>query len=122
MSDNKIVKVSAEEFSIADQEASSATVYAFTLELAKPFTYEGKTYTAMTFDFGKLTGADALAIEDEMQAAGKFVVAPTFSGQYLIRMASRASGIASDVLTALPISEYNRVRSAARSFLLNSES
>ena len=60
-------------------------------------------------------------------------ISPTFSGQFLVRMAARActntiidsSGhprrICDDALLALPIFEFNRVRGKARSFLLASE-
>ena len=71
-----------------------------------------------------MTGEDSLSIENELQAQGKFVVAPTFSGEYLVRMASRACTVpvGQDLIRSLPISDYNRIRSAARSFLLKSES
>lgn len=96
-------------------------------------TYEGQTFDELNFDFEGLTGDDALAIEDELQAIGKPTISPTFSGQFLVRMAARActntiidaSGrprrIGDDALRALPIFEFNRVRGKARSFLLASE-
>ena len=34
----------------------------YTHTFSKPFTYEGKTYERLTFDFDKLTGNDCLAI------------------------------------------------------------
>lgn len=115
--------VDASEFSVAEQEASVST-YAFTYTFPVPFTYEGKTYESLTFDWGKLTGNDALTIENEMQAMGKPVIVPEFSGEYLIRMAARActEKVGNDVLRAMPISAYNKVRGAARSFLLKSGS
>lgn len=105
----------------------------YTLKLKRPFTYEGQTFDELNFDFEGLTGDDALAIEDELQAIGKPTISPTFSGQFLVRMAARActntiidaSGhprrIGDDALRALPIFEFNRVRGKARSFLLASE-
>lgn len=105
---------------MADQNEN---VYEYVHKLAKPFEYEGKTYESMHFNWGKLTGNDGLAIENEMMAMGTTVVIPSLSGEYLVRMASRASaeGIAVNVLTALPIREYNKIRSEARSFLLRTE-
>ena len=103
------------------------------LKLKRPFTFEGQTFDELNFDFEGLTGDDALAIEDELQAIGKPTISPTFSGQFLVRMAARActntiidaSGrprrIGDDALRALPIFEFNRVRGKARSFLLASE-
>lgn len=115
--------IDPKEFAAAEQETAESTS-AVTVMLSCPVTYENKTYTELSFDFDKLTGEDSLSIENELQAQGKFVVAPTFSGEYLVRMAARActANIGQDLIRALPISDYNRIRSAARSFLLKSES
>lgn len=110
------------EYAVAQQEAeSSADVYTHTFR--KPFTFEGKTYTELSFDWGRLTGDDALAIENELSALNMPVIVPTFSGPYLIRMASRActERIGEDTIRAMPIYDYNRIRSSARNFLLKSE-
>ena len=66
---------------------------------------------------------DGLAIENEMQQLGKAVIVPTFSGEYLIRMAAKACTIpiGADAFENMSLSDYNKIRSAARSFLLNSE-
>ena len=140
MADNKNIispdafstAVDHDEFAAAEEQARISES-AVTVKLKKPFTYEGQTFSELTFDFDSLTGDDALAIEDELQAIGKPTISPTFSGQFLIRMAARActativdgSGrprrLGDDALRALPISEFNRVRSKARSFLLASE-
>ena len=127
---NKTV-VPADAFSTVDHdEYAAAEAQA---KEKKPFTYEGQTFDELNFDFEGLTGDDALAIEDELQAIGKPTISPTFSGQFLVRMAARActntiidaSGhprrIGDDALRALPIFEFNRVRGKARSFLLASE-
>lgn len=127
--------VSEAEFSAAAQAAKKdgdATTY--THRLKKPFTYEGCTVEELTFDFAQLTGNDSLAIEDELQSMNKPVIVPTLSGQYLTRVAARACTtvlqdpfgkarrVSADFLTALPIHEYNRIRTRTRSFLLASES
>ena len=127
--------VSEAEFSAAAQAAKKdgdATTY--THRLKKPFTYEGCTVEELTFDFVQLTGNDSLAIEDELQSMNKPVIVPTLSGQYLTRVAARACTtvlqdpfgktrrVSADFLTALPIHEYNRIRTRTRSFLLASES
>ena len=115
--------IDPKEFAVAEAEAA-VSANTFTYTFTKPFTYEGKTYEALTFDWDRLTGKDALAIEGELQALGKAVIVPEFSGEYLIRMAARActERIGSDLLCAVPISAYNRIRGAARSFLLRSGS
>lgn len=123
------------EFEAAEAEAKEpqADVSIYTHKFKKPVTIEGCTIEELTFDFGRLTGADSLAIEDELQALNKPVIVPTFSGQYLTRVAARACTttlssldgksrrVGADTIMALPISDYNRIRSRARTFLLASE-
>ena len=105
--------VDHDEYAAAEAQAKES-VGNYTLKLKKPFTYEGQTFDELNFDFEGLTGDDALAIEDELQAIGKPTISPTFSGQFLVRMAARActntiidaSGhprrIGDDALRALP--------------------
>ena len=115
-------EIDAKEFAVAEVSAAESE-YSYTLTFRKPFVYQGKTYKELVFDWDQLTGKDGLAIENEMQQLGKAVIVPTFSGEYLVRMAARAciEPIASDVFELMPLAEYNKVRSAARSFLLKSE-
>ena len=113
--------VDHDEYAAAEAQAKES-VGNYTLKLKRPFTFEGQTFDELNFDFEGLTGDDALAIEDELQAIGKPTISPTFSGQFLVRMAARActntiidaSGrprrIGDDALRALPIFEFNRVR------------
>lgn len=110
----------AEEKKITEEEVVSDT---FEIMLKKPVEYNGKTYDSLSFDFGKLTGEDGLNIENELQALGKFAMVPAFSGEYLIRMAAKACDepIGADIFTKISLADYNRIRSAARSFLLKSE-
>ena len=115
--------IDPKEFAAAEQEAAESTSTVI-VTLSRPVVYENDTYKELSFDFALLTGEDSLSIENELQAKGQFVVVPTFSGEYLVRMAARActAKIGQDLIRALPISDYNRIRSAARSFLLRSES
>ena len=153
MADINKTDVPADAFSTVDHDEYAAaeaqakeSVGNYTLKLKRPFTYEGQTFDELNFDFEGLTGDDALAIEDELQAIGKPTISPTFSGQFLVRMAARActntiidaSGRPRRIgdaalrvsekdcegrmdLRALPIFEFNRVRGKARAFLLASE-
>lgn len=123
------------EYAAAEQAAKDApdSVSFYTHKFKKPVTFEGCTFDELTFDFGRLTGNDSLAIEDEMEAMNKPVIVPTFSGQYLTRVAARACTtiltsldgkqrrVGADVIMALPISDYSRIRGRARTFLLKSE-
>ena len=105
------------EFEAAKKEAAVA-IGKYTHTFSPAFVHEGKTYTEIVFDFEKLTGADFLAIEAEMTAMGKPLIAPEFSGDFMLLMSSRASGVASDVLQAMPLTDFKRLHSKARSFLL----
>ena len=86
--------VNGAEFAAAEAaakaKAEQGNASAYVHKLKKPFTFEGCTIEELSFDFDRLTGNDSLAIEDELQAMNKPVIVPTFSGQYLIRMAARA--------------------------------
>ena len=127
--------VNGAEFAAAETaaKAEEGNTSAYVHKLKKPFTFEGCTIEELSFDFDRLTGNDSLAIEDELQAMNKPVIVPTFSGQYLVRMAARACTttltspdgksrrVGADVIQALPIGDYNRIRARARSFLLRSE-
>lgn len=113
------------EFESANELAMTAagsSSYLHTFQA--PFSWEGRTYDQLTFQWDKLTGRDSLAIEGEMARLGKALIAAEFSGDYLARMAVRAckERIGLDVLLAMPLGEYNRIISRARSFLLRSGS
>ncbi len=120
MSENQ--NIDPKEFEVAKKEAESSTD-TYVHKLKKPLIYDDKTYTELTFEWDTLTGNDALSIEIEMQQLGKPLIVPTFSGEYLIRVAARACTvpIGSDAFLKMPIADYNRIRSAARSFLLKTE-
>ncbi|MBR6873022.1 MAG: phage tail assembly protein [Ruminococcus sp.] len=94
-----------------------------TIELKKPISYNDKEYTELTFDFDALTGSDSLAIEDELMALGKSALVPALSSEYLIRFAAKAckEPIGSDIFLGMNIKDYQRVRNAAKNFLLNLE-
>ena len=117
--------VPEEEYEAAVKEAeNSQDVYKHVF--TKPFVFEDESFDSLTFDFGSLTAADSLAIENEVAALGQAVITPEFSGEYLIRMAMRACTdrrkdgrrLGVDAFKALPIAPFIRIRSRARSFLL----
>ncbi|MEG0767835.1 MAG: hypothetical protein RR482_08970 [Clostridia bacterium] len=119
----EIINLNQKQLESAEKEAIASGVL-YVHRMRKPFEYMGKPIETIRFDFDKLTGKDGLAIEAELQRVGKPAVAPVFSGEYLIRMASRASAplLGTDAFELMSLSDYNRIRSAARSFLLKSES
>ena len=118
--------IDADEFSVVEKEAEAAMEEAgddaFTYKhvFHKPFIYMGKTYSELRFDWDSLIGLDGLEVEAELQALGKPVVAPEFSGAYQLRIAAKActEKISSDAFELMPLSAVNKIRRAARSFLL----
>ena len=104
-------------------EAAQASEDALTIGFKKPVEYNGEKYTELTFDFESLTGKDGLEIENELAARGKPLVIPAFSGEYLVRMAAKACSapIGYDFFDIISLRDFNKIRSAARSFLLRSE-
>ena len=91
----------------------------FVHKFKKPFEYEGQKYTTLNFYFERLTGRDMIAIESEMQANNEFALDPLLSRNFQSKMASRAGGIASDALEAMPLQEFNKIVNAARNFLID---
>ena len=114
--------VDPDELAVAMTEAEEARS-TYTHKFKKPFSHMGKEYDELRFDWESLTGNDGLSIEAELQMMGTPVVVPAFSGPYLVRMAAKActEKIGSDAFGLMRLSDYNRIRSAARSFLLASE-
>lgn len=111
-----------EAIDVATEEAENAEDV-LTVVFKKNIEYNGKKYTELTFDFESLTGKDGLEIENELAAQGKPLVIPAFSGEYLVRMAAKACSepIGYDFFDGISLRDFNRIRSAARSFLLRSE-
>ena len=91
-----------------------------TVKLSQEIEYNGEKISEITFDFGRLTGADAIAIENEIEKKGKVLLAPAISVDYNLLLLTRASRtrIGSDFFGMLPLADFNRVRGLARSFLL----
>lgn len=95
-----------------------------TINLRKEIEYNGVKYSSLSFDFDKLTGDDSLAIEKELQSMGINLVVHAFSGEYLARMACKAcsSPIGYDIFGIMSLRDFEKIRNAARNFLLASES
>lgn len=92
---------------------------AYVHEFKKPYTFEDKTYTKLVFDFEKLIGDDLVAIENEMAAVGEFALSPEISTSFLYRLAARAAGVGSDVISSLPIRDFGKIKNKSRDFLVS---
>lgn len=95
----------------------STTIYEHIFK--KPFTYEGKTYEKLTFDFEHLTGRDIIKTDEEMAASGKFAISPEVSRDFQQKLAARAAGVGSDVIEAMNAADFMRITNFARNFLLD---
>lgn len=82
-----------------------------------PFEFEGKKYEKLVFCFGDMAGKDMNAVEKEMTMAGEYAVSPELSTAFLSKFAARAAGIGSDMMDALPVRDFNKIRGKARDFL-----
>ena len=111
--------VSAEAFSVLDDEAKNATD-SYTHKFRRPFSYMGKTFVELHFDWDSLDGQDSLDISNELQARGITVIVKTMSDPYLMCMAAKActtEQIGSDAFALMKLKDFNKILGAARAFL-----
>lgn len=96
-----------------------------------PVNYQGTVIEELTFDWGKLTGADHLEIENELLMRGKTLVTPEFSCDFLWSMATRACTLRDengvrvlrpDSSKSVAIRDFQVICKKARSFLLRAGS
>lgn len=112
----KTEKTKAEVAVVTDSDTPQG---AYVHKFQKPYTYEDKTYTELVFDFEKLIGDDLVAIENEMAAVGEFALSPEISTSFLYRLAARAAGVGSDVISSLPIRDFGKIKNKSRDFLVS---
>ena len=108
--------VKAREKKEAGAEKAKGT---YTHTFRRPVKFEGKTYKALTFYWDKLTGADMISIETEMQDMNEYALSPEMSASFLAKMAAKAAGVGADFIEALPVPDFTKIRNEARSFLLS---
>lgn len=117
MDKNKVINLENGDKEIKENEMI------YTHRFSQPFEYDEKTLEEVTFNWGKMTGADGLAIENELTALGKFVVSPAYSVDYLVRLAAKASEpkIGVDAFSKMPLKEFTAIRTKAKNFLTGLE-
>ncbi len=126
------IQESAEQ---AEQEEANARAEKdsglYTHEFEDPFTYEGRTYERLSFDWKSLKGKDSVAIERELLSRGIAVVNAGFTPEYLVAMAARSCTFRNDdgfrtvttnMIYALPLVDFRKICIAARNFLLRAGS
>ena len=117
--ENKQEKTEEVKTEVAGVTDSDTPQGAYVHKFQKPYTYEDKTYTELVFDFEKLIGDDLVAIENEMAAVGEFALSPEISTSFLYRLAARAAGVGSDVISSLPIRDFGKIKNKSRDFLIS---
>lgn len=100
---------------VAEQKGKNIYEHVF----KKPFTYEGKTYEKLTFDFEHLTGRDIINADAEMAANGRYALSPEISRDFQEKLAARAAGIGSDAIEAMNAADFLKITNFARNFLLD---
>jgi len=117
-------EVDPKEYDAAVEEAKTDNAPSYVHKFKKPFNYNGKDYSELAFRFDDLTGEDSLAVESELRAKGIMLISPTFNGEFLTRIASRActEAIGIDGFKRMRIVDFESIRSRTRNFLMASES
>lgn len=116
MENKKIIKI--ENAKSAEKKELTEKYTILNYKLTKPIEFEGKEYNELTLDFGSLTGNDAIAIEEEMEAMNLYAMAPETSRAYQIRMAARAGGFPYQLTEQISFRDFTRLANAARNFLV----
>jgi len=90
----------------------------YTHVFSEPVTFEGETYTELTFDFGKLRGKDVLAVTREMRMEGHAILVKNLDDDYIVRMAARActKPLFHGIFGEMSVPDFNRITSVARRF------
>lgn len=106
----------------ANKNANTDDSGVYTHEFKKPFEYQGQKYKTVNFNFDSLSGDDMISAENEMMNNNEYALDVLLSSSYLSKLASKASGIPSDVIRAMPIRDFRKITAATRNFLADLES
>ena len=89
----------------------------------KPMEYNGRTYETLTYDLDGLTGQDSMDVEEELVRLRKGVVIEgSLNTDYIIRIFCKACAepIGADAFKRMSLTDYNRIKTLTRNFLLAS--
>lgn len=104
---------------LADTKKEIATGGNYTHTFKAPVEIAGKKHETITFYYDDLSGEDVIAIEDELQDRGKYVLTPEVSTEFQTMLAARAAGVGADEIRRLPLVEFLKIKNKARDFLMN---
>ena len=85
-----------------------------TYKLEKTLEYENFKIDEISMDYDKTTGADCLAVLDELRMDNQVVTNEYIDPNFLPMLIARKAGIAYDVFMRLPIKDYNNIRERVR--------
>lgn len=86
-----------------------------------PYTWEGKTYTEIKFNFGILSGVDMKEAERDLSEEGRIIFSPLYSDSYLLNLAARAADVHPSVIENMPIRAAIAIRERARRFFMQED-
>lgn len=110
-----VAVASGTEISAVEPEEAGVYVHKF----KEPFAWMGNSYSELKFNFGKLRGVDAMAVYTELRVKGVMVVNPHFSQDYLLGIASKASGLGTDAIKNMPFADFETILGQTRNFIPN---
>lgn len=129
MTEPNIEETAAQAVEEEKKAQSEPRLTEYTHKFPEPFAWNGQSYDALHFDFRRLTGADCMAAEQEVNARGTTLVTDAFCLPYLCAIAARActqrdgrgfSPIDSDAIGAMPLPDFRKITGRVRAFLLQS--
>lgn len=87
------------------------------VSLKRPVNIDGAFLNEVKLEFGKMTGADVLTIDEELKAEGHIEgFNSVHNQQVLLKIASKASGVLPDDLLKLSLYDFAEVTFSARNF------
>lgn len=114
MKDTQVVQIETKEETVENPNIKIVT-------LMSPIEIDGAFLNEIKFDYGGLTGADILRIDEELKVEGHTGGFDSiYNQQVLVRIASKASGILIDDLARLGLADFAEVTFSARNFFFRS--
>lgn len=108
------------EENVVNTEEEDLSVW--TWKLSQPTTYNGEEISELKFNFDKLTGKDAIEVENELMRTGKLMIyAQGNNINYIVRMAARAceKPIGIDLFDIVGARDFDVLRTHTQLFLIN---
>ena len=87
------------------------------IELKKAINTGGKLIKELNLDLDKLTGSDLIEAEKEVMISDNTPLVMDFNRSFLITIAAKAAGIATDALKSLNIRDFSKITNEVQRFL-----